>query len=141
MITLDIDQSFAPESERLDQALLHSVEEQLNKRLLEVPEGSVSVRYVSDQEIQRLNRMYREKDEVTDVLSFSNVHELTSGHLGDVVVATNQAKRQAVEGDVELELLDLVVHGILHVLGFDHEEPADAKEMFSLQDEIVQSVL
>lgn len=141
MILLDVNQSFAPKEERLNEALLHSVERLVNERVRDVPEGEIAISYVSDEEIRRLNRMYRKKDAVTDVLSFSNIHEVAVGHLGDIVISFDQARRQAEGGDLELELTDLIVHGILHVLGFDHELPSEAKEMFTLQDGIVQAVL
>lgn len=139
MITLDVQQELAPEGERLSQALLVSLQEVLAAQLRDVPTGTISVVYVSDNEIQRLNRMYRKKDYVTDVLSFSYVEQGTEA-LGDVVISHAQAKRQA-EGDLQLELVDLIAHGVLHVLGYDHERPEDAQEMFPLQDTIVANVM
>lgn len=139
MITLDIQQERAPEGERLSQALLVSLQSAIAGELNAAPNGTISVAYVSDHEIQRLNRMYRKKDTVTDVLSFSYVDQGTET-LGDVVISHAQAKRQA-EGDLQLELVDLIVHGVLHVLGYDHERPEDAQEMFPLQDSIVANVM
>jgi len=139
MITLDVDQSFAPVEERLQETLLHSIEEEVNARVSGRGEGEISIRFVADEEIQRLNRMYRGKDAVTDVLSFG--YDEPNGPKGDVAISIAQAKRQAEKGDLELELTDLIVHGVLHVLGFDHEQPKDAAEMFPLQDAIVHDVL
>jgi len=138
MITLDVNQSFAPESERLKQALLDSITREVNARVKELPEGEIAISYVSDPEIQRLNRLYRKIDKVTDVLSFGYGED---GHVGDVAISFDQARRQAEENDLELELTDLIVHGILHVLGFDHEKPEDAEAMFPLQDAIIQTCL
>ena len=84
--------------------------------------------------------MYRTKDAITDVLSFPSGDAPIFGELGDVLICFPQAERQA-QGDVQLELMDLLVHGILHVLGYDHEIPADAEVMFLLQDIIVHEVL
>lgn len=140
MITLDVAQEFAPKDERLSQALILSMEQAINRLVPNVPDGAVAVAYISDTEIQRLNRMYRGKDAVTDVLSFSYLPEAKET-IGDVVIAYAQAKRQAEEGDIILELVDLMVHGVLHVLGYDHERPEDAQAMFPLQDKIVAQAL
>lgn len=95
----------------------------------------VSVLLTDDGEIQALNRDFRGKDKPTDVLAFAldeaEGADVTVGPLGDVVISVERAKEQA-EGrrtklDAELELL--AVHGTLHLLGFDHLEPADAKKM------------
>jgi probable rRNA maturation factor len=102
---------------------------------------SLSVCIVGDDEIRRLNRDHRGLDEVTDVLSFpvDGLDPLPPGmerELGDVVISIAQARRQAAEAgvtDVE-ELTSLVVHGVLHLAGFDHE--TDAGEMFERQDRL-----
>ncbi len=64
-----------------------------------------------------------------------------SGQLGDVLISYPQAVRQAEEGDVELEIADLFVHGVLHILGYDHEVAEDADVMFPLQDKLVAEIL
>jgi len=91
--------------------------------------ASFAVRFTSDREMRRLNRDFRGKDKATDVLSFpgNTAAVLAAGgdgpHLGDVVVAVPTARRQAAErGEpVERELRTLVLHGVLHCLGYDHE--------------------
>jgi probable rRNA maturation factor len=106
---------------------------------------SLSVSLVGDDEIRGLNRDHRGLDEVTDVLSFP-VDELDplppdmERELGDVVISLAQARRQAVaEGVTELdELTSLVVHGVLHLAGFDHE--TDTGEMFARQDRLLESL-
>ena len=141
MISLEIDQEIASADERLSEKVLEVVEARINDKLSEVAGGLVAISYVTDNEIQRLNRMYRDKDAVTDVLSFSYLDdEKAHGSIGDVVISLEQAKRQAQE-DLELELVDLIVHGVLHVLGHDHEKPEESKEMFTLQDTIVANIL
>ncbi|MFH1711762.1 MAG: rRNA maturation RNase YbeY [Patescibacteria group bacterium] len=139
MIHLDINQEFAPENKRLSKALIISIEEAINENVPSIPDGEIAVAYISDAEIKRLNRMYRKKDRVTDVLSFSYLDQ-KHNHIGDVVISLAQAERQALEGDLQLELVDLIVHGVLHTLGYDHKEAADAEEMFPLQDKIVALV-
>jgi probable rRNA maturation factor len=106
---------------------------------------SLSVCIVGDDEMRRLNREHRGLDEVTDVLSFpvDGLDPLPPDmerELGDVVIGIAQARRQAAEAgvpDVE-ELTSLVVHGVLHLAGFDHE--TDAGEMFERQDRLLAVV-
>jgi len=94
-----------------------------------VARGVVSVALVSDRRIRQLNRRYRRKDEVTDVLSFPNsssvpsVSSVVHAFLGDIVIARGVARRQAGDADhSELtELKILALHGLLHLLGYDHE--------------------
>jgi len=86
--------------------------------------GAVTIALVSDAHMRRLNRLYRRKDYATDVLSFpSSPQPPASSHLGDVVIAKGVARRQAREHghseSVELRVLSL--HGLLHLLGYDHE--------------------
>jgi probable rRNA maturation factor len=106
---------------------------------------SLSVCLVADDEIRVLNREHRALDEVTDVLSFpvDGLDPLPEGmerELGDVVISLAQARRQALEAEVgELEELSvLVVHGVLHLAGLDHE--GDAGEMFERQDRLVEAL-
>lgn len=85
--------------------------------------NSFVVRFVSDREMRQLNRFYRAKDATTDVLSFPG-EELPDGHsLGDVVICVPAARRQAAAAghDVGRELRVLILHGLLHCLGHDHE--------------------
>lgn len=123
---------------RVDLFLAH-----LNDEFGAKVEGVVNIKFVNDTEIRRLNRMYRDQDKVTDVLSFiyeDNLRE--SDIIGDVIISLEQAKRQAENDDFELEVADLLVHGVLHVLGFDHEiSPEEAEKMFELQDKFVSLIL
>ncbi len=140
MIELDVVDDIVPAGEALPETTYHKIAEAVSARFSDLG-GVIGVSYVDDGEIRRLNRMYRGKDAVTDVLSFASDFVEHTGTLGDVVISYAQAVRQAEEGDVELELVDLIVHGVLHVLGYDHEEPADAAIMFPIQDSLVATVL
>ena len=107
-----------------------------------VADAELAVLLVDEPEMQALNREHRGRDAVTDVLSFpiDVDDELPEGLprlLGDVVVCPAQARRQAAEGGVTggRELTTLLVHGTLHLLGYDHE--ADAGEMLARQDDLV----
>lgn len=108
----------------------------------------VSVSFVDDAVIAELNEKYRGKQGPTDVLSFEcdNLEdgfpegEGAQGYLlGDIVIAPDVAARQAAEyGHGFLEEVDLlVVHGVLHLCGYDHIDDEEAREMEALQDAIV----
>jgi probable rRNA maturation factor len=85
--------------------------------------GTVTVAIVSDARIRALNRRYRGKNHATDVLSFPGEDR---GHLGDIVIAAGVARRQARDARHALhtELRVLALHGLLHLLGYDHERDA-----------------
>jgi len=83
----------------------------------------ISVTLVGDKEIQELNKKYKKKDEVTDVLSFVTEQQYDSEYvLGDIIVNKDQANRQSGEygNTVEEEIAELVEHGVLHLLGVHH---------------------
>jgi probable rRNA maturation factor len=95
-----------------------------------VPEAeSFGARFVSDREMRRVNRDFRGKDKTTDVLSFPG----EEGHLGDVMISVPTARRQAAEAGhgVDRELKVLLLHGVLHCMGYDHE--TDQGEMERLE--------
>jgi probable rRNA maturation factor len=100
-------------------------------------DASLSLTLVPDAAIRDLNRDHRGKDRATDVLSFplfeggDAPHEGVERLLGDVVISVDTARRQAAEYDAPLqrELYRLLIHGLLHVLGHDHEEAVERAEM------------
>jgi probable rRNA maturation factor len=103
-----------------------------------------SVVFMNDEEIHEMNREYRGVDRVTDVISFAfeDNNDLVYNDirmLGDIFICIPQMKRQATEyGHSEKrELAFLAVHGILHLLGYDHMNKEDEEEMFSLQELIL----
>ncbi len=124
-------------------------------------EISVDVRLVGEDAIRKLNAEYREKDRVTDVLSFP-ILDMTDGKLsdklmpydfsyveekkilpiGDVVICPEKARKQAEEYGHSMvrEMVFLAVHSFLHLLGFDHENGRDEDIMFSKQDEIMNEI-
>ena len=104
----------------------------------------LSILFVDDKGIHTLNREYRKKDKPTDVLSFpmreGEFGDLNPDLLGDVVISLDTAKRQAEErGEaLEEELNFLLTHGILHLLGFDHEgTPSEARRMQAKEKELM----
>lgn len=103
-----------------------------------------SVIFVTEEEIQKLNREYRNIDRVTDVISFAleDEEDLPKSNirvLGDIYICINRMKEQSISyGHSEKrELSFLAVHGLLHLLGYDHMTKEDEKEMFGLQELIL----
>ncbi len=108
-------------------------------------EGEVSILLVEPAAIRRLNRQYRGRDSVTDVLAFPIDEDPADDlagvprMLGDVVVCLEQARAQAEElGHSRAEeLTTLLAHGTLHLLGYDHEDATDDGRMSARQDELL----
>ena len=105
---------------------------------LDCPEGELSILFVDDQRIHELNREYRRRDHPTNVLSFSmregDFAEVSPQLLGDVVVSVDTAVDEAQKAGISPgeRLTWLLIHGILHLFGFDHErseKDADAMEV------------
>ncbi|MGH7231957.1 MAG: rRNA maturation RNase YbeY [Nitrospiraceae bacterium] len=110
------------------------------------PEAVVSIDLIGDLRMRRLNRQYRGNDAATDVLAFAmqEAEGPPSPLLGDVVISLHTAKRQAVQCRIPLghEVAKLVIHGILHLLGYDHERSErDARRMRRREQTIFQSLL
>ena len=97
-------------------------------------EGSVSVVVVDDAEMQRINRQFLNHDYSTDVISFSLDDELVDG---EIYVCADMARRQAAEYGVSFshEMMRLVAHGVLHVVGYDDADEAGRAQMRRLEDE------
>lgn len=103
--------------------------------------GSVTVALVGDARIRQLNRTYRGVDAATDVLSFpagppqGAVQHAQNQSLGDIAIALGVARRQARRAGHALrtELRILALHGLLHLIGYDHEHPADAGAMARIE--------
>lgn len=112
-------------------------------RALGKDKEALSLLFVNDPAIRRLNRQYRKIDTPTDVLSFPLNHQRVrygSPLLGDIVISVETARRQARElGHIlERELTFLLIHGILHLLGWDHERsPQEARRMYKKQRELL----
>ena len=108
-------------------------------------DSELSVLLVSDRLMRQLNRDWRGRDRPTDVLSFSQ-HEGAGAAprelLGDVVIAVPTAKRQAEErGETLLAASErLLIHGVLHLLGYDHERPDDAAVMRPREEAILAAL-
>lgn len=103
--------------------------------------GEVGIALVGDARVRTLNRRYRRKDRATDVLSFPAAAPAAGGpraasrELGDIVIATGVARRQAKAAghSLQAELRVLALHGLLHLLGYDHHDPRDNGRMARME--------
>lgn len=121
-------------------------------RILDVPPETVTVlTLTSDEHLREYNRRYRGIDEPTDVLAFAAQEQPrdqrfqappgTENWLGDIIISLARARRQArtAEHTMNDEVRLLAVHGLLHLLGYDHAEPAQERAMTRLTNEILRS--
>jgi len=104
--------------------------------------GLVSVALSSDSHVAALNERFRGKAKPTNVLSFPAGAGAPEGHLGDIVIARETVEREAHEQGVPVvhHVQHLVVHGILHLLGYNHTTAADAERMEALEIEILSEL-
>ena len=95
-------------------------------RIDEAEGKTFSIAFISDRRMRELNKFFRGKDTTTDVLSFPHEpdeFDVDKTNLGDIVISAEQAQRQAKENGLTLdnEIKQLILHGILHLCGYDHE--------------------
>ena len=126
----------------------------LNKRKLDhtvrsilksagVNDARLAIVFVSDREIRRLNLMYRKRNRATDVLSFSMREgrrlKKDASFLGDIVISTDRARKQAEKFGTSFkkEMYLYIIHGVLHLLGYDDERPSSRKKMRKKETQIL----
>jgi len=111
--------------------------ESLGKEMDCPAETEVGLTLTDNMMIQQLNHQYRDMDRPTDVLSFPQ--DMENNLLGDIIISVEKADLQAQEKahSVQYELALLTTHGFLHLLGYDHAEIEEEKEMFALQQELL----
>ena len=113
--------------------------------IVEQDQAELCLVLVGNAEIRKLNAQFRKKDYPTDVLSFPARDELPTGVqlLGDVIISVEKAKEQAKarRRTLDEELVTLLIHGIVHLLGYDHERsPKDARIMDRLEKKIYRAL-
>jgi probable rRNA maturation factor len=103
------------------------------------PDAEISVRLCDDDEIRALNLAWRNKDKATNVLSFPSPAADRGPLLGDIVVAFEYVSEEARDAGRSLRdhLAHMLVHGMLHLLGFDHENESEAEKMEALERRIL----
>lgn len=113
---------------------------------LGMPKAELSILLCDDAFIRDLNAQWRQKDEPTDVLSFAMGEgegaDVNPDLLGDIVISVETAARQgaALGLTLDQEIRVLLVHGLLHLLGYDHVDPADAPEMRAKEAELLAAL-
>lgn len=128
------------ELEIVKEVLMHGLEK------LKIDEAIFNVIIVNNEYIHKLNKEYRNIDRETDVITFALEDDKTFNPeirvLGDVYISIEKAKSQSVEYGHSLlrELCFLAVHGMLHLLGYDHMKKNEEEIMFSLQEEILDEM-
>lgn len=123
------------------------INRKISQRLNLPARFSYSIVLTDSEAIQIINRDYRKIDKPTDVISFAYNDDITdfslfSDEIGDIFVNLDYVAKQAVDygHSPEREYLFLITHGILHLLGYDHQNPEDEKKMFDLQKEILHDL-
>jgi probable rRNA maturation factor len=129
---------------RIDRRAVIATAQRLLRQLGESDAG-LSVSFVDDAAIRELNREYRGKDRPTDVLSFTldgDAHVGVERLLGDIVISVETARRQAAQYGAPLrdEVYRLLIHGLLHLKGHDHQESAERRIMRREERRLADSV-
>ncbi|WP_202620537.1 rRNA maturation RNase YbeY [Methylocystis heyeri] len=123
-----------PELERLASRVVHETHAQSGARLAE--DCELCITFCDDEEIRALNAQWRGQDKPTNVLSFPTPGDLAKKPLlGDIVIAFETVAREAGEQDKTLadHTAHMIIHGFLHLIGYDHETPAEAEVMEALE--------
>ena len=124
---------------KLDWRVFQKFAESAISRIPETENKTATIAFVSDRKMRALNKEFRGKNKTTDVLSFpfeADEFDVEQNYLGDIIISLEQAQKQAAENhlDLELEVKQLILHGILHLCGYDHE--TDDGEMNSRELEL-----
>lgn len=128
-------------TEEMESLITRVVDRTLQEKTV-TKDGEVSIALVDNEYIHELNRKYRDKDKATDVLTFP-MDDLAAEEeyvvLGDIIISLEKAREQAEDygHSLERELAFLTVHGVLHLLGYDHEEESARELMEKEQDNIL----
>lgn len=132
--------------EKIDENDLVKVIEKVSE-LLGVESSIVSIVLVDNEYIHNINKEYRNVDRETDVISFAFMDDDTNPEsgvtdLGEIYISLEKAHSQSKEygHSFKRELCFLLTHGLLHLLGYDHMTEEDEKEMFGLQEEVLNSL-
>lgn len=111
---------------KLDRQIFKTFAEKVFEIVDEAENKDVTIAFVSDRRMRELNKQFRGKNSTTDVLSFpfeADEFDLDENQLGDIIISLEQAEKQANENDLTLEneIKQLILHGVLHLCGYDHE--------------------
>jgi len=138
----------------LEESWLQSVAEQVLVAQGTGAGAEMGLVIATQERVRQLNKSYRGKDEPTDVLAFSAMEEIGAGfppfvqppdgvlHLGEVIISYPQAVMQAEEHQhsVKREIAILIIHGVLHLLGYEHDKPELERQMRAREAEILSCI-
>lgn len=116
------------------------IKKKLNPNFKKNLQKDLTVVFVTAKEIKKLNKQFRGKDKPTDILSFADIMD---EQLGELILCPEIIVKQAKEHGLtqKQEYAYMLLHGVLHLLGYDHEEPTEAKKMFKLQDDLFAALM
>lgn len=141
MIHLEVKDEF---SEKIDPSQLKRAVRTVLKHEGKSPQSDLSLIITDDDHLRGLNNQFRGIDEPTDVLSFTGGEvdpDTSQLYLGDVIISYPRAVAQSgISHSLAHELILLVVHGILHLLGYDHLDPLEKERMWTRQSEILSTL-
>lgn len=111
---------------RIDRQVFEDFAGKLSESVAEITNRTFTVAFISDSRMKELNRSFRGKESTTDVLSFPfepDEFDPDTSRLGDIAISAQQAQKQAAENNLtlETEIKQLILHGVLHLCGYDHE--------------------
>ncbi|OGL65872.1 rRNA maturation RNase YbeY [Candidatus Uhrbacteria bacterium RIFCSPLOWO2_01_FULL_47_24] len=118
-------------------------------KIIQCPRNvAISISFIGDKKMRAINKKYRGKDKTTNVLSFSTLTPTplpggegrVRGDLGDIFISFPEARREAKKYGwiMRYEIARLVLHGFLHLLGYDHEEEKEAKQMEKVEEKVLR---
>lgn len=130
---------------KLQKLLIRHLSMPMSKQKTKLARNStLTLLITNNSEIQKLNHRYRQTNKPTDVLSFylTKNEQVKNKYLGDIVISCEKAKKQAKEKhcSIEIELLMLLIHGYLHLLGYDHMIKREARQMLATQNNILKEL-
>lgn len=133
---------------KINQRKIREIIKKVLQQLKTNEQIEVSILFTTDKFIKSLNEKYRGINEPTDVLAFSLQEGILKSPevdenklLGDIIISTETAQRQAhiLNHNVEKEIIILLIHGLLHLIGYDHERDIDNKIMRKREDELLKT--
>lgn len=142
------------EEKSLEKNIHKVVEKCFELERLQQSKLTITITLTTPEEIQKLNQKYRGIDKATDVLSFPMFEReelkqkmeqndfICEDVLGDIIISIEQVKKQAIDygHSFERELSYMVVHGFYHLMGYDHMEPEEKKEMRQKEDQVLETL-
>ena len=110
----------------------------------QIEKCSVNLKIMNDKEMQKLNKKFRSKDVSTNVLSFTNedISKSITGDMGDIAISYEYLKKESEELDVDFDdhMIHMLIHGVYHILGFDHESNTMAEVMENKEIKLLEKL-